>query len=188
MKPTFLKSFFILVLATSCLVCTACSAAQPNTETQDLTVTSETMEETKTLDSVSDEPEDPYEEHELLDDIRLLVSYSDTGVITAADSCKATVIKSKADLDPYRKFLPDLTAELEKEILADTKGYCVLLEITSKGEYTYPNPVSVFQDGGIIELQISEIEEPEPQPSHTFFLYYISSEFYHGEEVRILFT
>lgn len=190
MKSTYLKSFFILVLAMILLLGTACSGAQNTTETLDGGKTNQENEENTSHNTPQsgETEEDPSEAFELLDDICLLISYSDTGLVTEPNACQSTVIKSKNDLEKYRKYLPDLTEELEKQILDDKKGYCILLEITQKGEYFCPSPASVWREGNGIELQISEFEEEEIQPSHTFFLYYISSEFYKGEEVRIVFT
>jgi uncharacterized lipoprotein YehR (DUF1307 family) len=131
------------------------------------------------------------DEAEMIDVVHSWVGFSDDGVLDTPDSFQAVPIKTKSDLDPYRSYLTELTAEEESTFLADKNGYCVLLEITAKSDRHYCDISSIFNTGNTIEIQVSEFEEEDPladpQPLHSFYLFYFPAEVYHNETVRALF-
>ena len=175
-----------------CLSSVSCSQAQDDKNQQNGTATQESITETFGGDKPIDTEElgrieEEIEKSEIFDEILSWVGYSDKGPLLDKDSCKTVEIKKASDLDPYRQYLPELTPEEEAEFLGDKNGYVLLIEVTSKGEnYSY-STTSVYNNGVNIEILISEWEEPEVQPEHTFYLYYIPSTHYSGEPVRVLF-
>ncbi|MBR3837644.1 MAG: hypothetical protein IKJ74_05785 [Clostridia bacterium] len=138
------------------------------------------------------EREEKIDEAEMIDVVRSWVGFSDRGVLDTPDSFQAVPIKTKSDLDPYRSFLTELTEEEETAFLADKNGYCVLLEITAKSDRHYCDISSIYNTGNTIEICVSEFEEEDPladpQPLHSFYLFYFPGEVYHNETVKTLFS
>ena len=192
MNVKFGKQFIAALLAALfCVSSVSCSE-----ETKEKEKETATYETTETVTFGDDPPVDTEElgkleeeiaKAEIFDEIPSWVGYSDDGPLKDKDACNTVEIKKASDLDPYRKFFPELTAEEEAEFLADERGYVLLLEITSKDtNYCYSTD-SVYNNGVNIEILITEWEEPDPQPKHTFYLYYIPADYYNELPVRVLF-
>lgn len=192
MNVKFVKRFSTALLAALlCISSVSCSE-----ETAEKEKDTATVDTTETATFSSDPPVDTEElgeleeeiaKAEIFDEIPSWVGYSDDGPLKDKDACQTVEIKKASDLDPYRQFFPELTAEEEAEFLSDEKGYVLLLEITSKGTNHSYSTDSVYNNGVNIEILITEWEEPDPQPKHTFYLYYIPADYYNELPVRVLF-
>lgn len=194
MKLHFAKRIIAAALAALfCLSVVSCSEENGN-ETKEKGPVKFDITETATF---GDDPpinteelgkkEEEIEKAELFDEIPSWVGYSDKGLLKEKDSCQTVEIKKASDLAPYRKYFPELKAEEEAEFLADENGFVLLIEITAKGENFSYSTDSVYHNGINIEVLIAEHEEDDPQPLHTFYLYYIPSTHYSGEPIRVLF-
>lgn len=176
-----------------------CSCGETSAPTGDgnifSTFSDEAESATKTDSSINTEAQGELEkqldEAEMIDVVKCWVGFSDRGVLDTPDSSRTVVVKTKEDLAPYRSYLTELTEEEEQKLLADKNGYCMLLEITAKSDRHYCDISSISNYENAIEIHVSEFEEEDPfadpQPLHSFYLFYFPAEVYHGEPVTVLF-
>lgn len=180
MKASFstklLCLFTVLSVSFSCISC----GKEPAENTAPTT-------EPVTHEIIQKETAQPLADGEILPLTESWTGRFDEGILEEANSCHLTVINKAEDLTPFRQYLPDLTAEEEARILADKEGKCVLLEVTSPDEYTLSSVNTIDRMEGTIEIFVTEETAEEPQPTHSFFLFYFSSEVYRGESIQPLF-
>ncbi|MBR7165614.1 MAG: hypothetical protein IKD18_04980 [Clostridia bacterium] len=190
MKMNFGKriSFALLALfvALSCAACKGKEEPDPTKEN-----TAQTKEETSTVIPVSTEEEDEFidaiPDEELLGKIGAWRGMSDSGTLDERDQYKMVTIDEAKDLDPYRAYMSNFTAEDEKTILEDTAGTCILIELSAPNDNTLYGTSSIMQGGSVISIVISTDEVEDVIPRYTFFLLYFPEAYYHGESINISF-
>ena len=194
MKMTLCKRILFAVLALIlCLGCVSCAEEEKKQATND----EKKAEEVKT--QATDEnggelPPIPEEEFvdeipddELLGKIGAWRGWAEEGSLVERDQMKLIHIKSKSDLDPYRKYMSSFSAEDEKKLLEDEAGACVLVELTGATENTLYGTASVIQAADTITIVISVDEVEDVLPKNTFFLLYFPAEYYNGETIQATF-
>ncbi len=191
MKMTLCKRLLFALLAlVVCAGLAACKEEETPATTQD--PATQTKEETSTVIPVpTTEEEDDFiyeiPDEELLGKIGAWRGMSESGTLPERDQFNMVTIKSKKDLDPYRDYLSNFSAEDEKRILEDTAGTCVLIELTGATENTLYGTSSITHGGNAITIIISTDEVEDVIPKHTFFLLYFPEQYYHGEIIDVAF-
>lgn len=178
-KRILLSAFAVLL----CFGLAACGndSAKPQTQTETDTAPTQSVPPV----SSTENRDDSFEE-ELLGKIDTWRGSGESGKLSEADQFHSERIRTAKDLDPYRKYMEGFSAEDEQRILNED-GYCLMIEITGKTEYSRFGTSTVYKSGSVITVAISQEEADFPEPSHTFFLLYFSPEYYNGEIVDVIF-
>ena len=176
------KLLCLILAAICCLSLFSCKKEEPivsETETRETQVTTEETETDHEIDLI---------ENEIMGEVDSWRGDSEEGKLTDGACYDTVFITSAKDLDPYRAYLSGFSAEDEARILADSKGKCLLIEMTGDSEHTLYSTTSILQLNDGIHIFINKTEsEEETLPFHTYFLFYFSSELYQGEEIFVNF-
>ena len=178
---SFLRKILSFALAALCaLSLFSCSKKEEVKKTEEVPAT--------TLAPLVFDDYDYAEEIELLDNIDTWLGYGDTGFVEEKGSFEITVINNRKELDPYRKYIFDLSEKEENKMFNDIGGRIFLIEFTSDNEYTLFSSDTIQKYGSSLILGVSKLEDTEPTDPHTFFLLHIPSSVYEGESLEIVFS
>lgn len=178
-----MKRFFLAALCAILLLgAVSCAKKEEKpTETKDPNATRATEEKSEP-DWIA-----PLPESEILYEIEAEVGTGETGPLTDVDAYKVYPIREKKDLDPFRSYFPELSADKEAKYLSEEGGATFVIEITATNDYSYYGISSVTQAAGNLIVVISSGEDEFPTPPHTFFMLHFPPEIYRGEAIQVLF-
>ena len=159
----------------------ACSSKEEEKKTAE-----EEKENTQSTPLYFDEY-DYAQEIELLDNTQTWLGLSDSGKLEEPGSYQITTIKTRKDLDPYRKYISGLSEKEEQKMFGDTAGKIVLIEFVAQDEHTLYSTNSIQKFGTSMAITVTIEEANEPMESHTYFLLYFPGEIYQGESIEIIF-
>ena len=146
----------------------------------------------------ADEQEKILEEMDITELVESWRGQGDDGKVTTPGTFESTVIKSLADLAPYRPYFPALSDLDAARITSDADGLALVLEIASPDTNLVYGVDSVTREGTELVFLVScapeqvdeelavdeygnEIERPAPGAAHEYFLFYIPAAEYHDE-------
>lgn len=170
---------FAVILSASCLLC-SCKKEAPATADETITKTEES--------APHDASPEMAEAEDLLGLCQSFAWRGTDGLLQGAGDYAETVIRTKADLAPYRKFLTGLSDDQIDRMTSDQGGACLLVEMTPSFELSDFSTAGISREAGNIIITIMETESETPAPAHTFFLFYFPSSLYHAETIRVLFS
>ena len=124
---------------------------------------------------------------DLLGKVEIYCAKSETGNLTKRGESTLLDIESEEDFAPYKELFTELDEKTLQSILADAAGRLILMESVQKTEGFSFSCNSVNRYDGIIEISLSEADDPEAG-KHQYFLFYFPSELYRLEDIRILFV
>lgn len=143
--------------------------------------------ETKTDDASAKEQQTTEAEEvpdwDLTDKIASWIGYAETGTLTKPGEYKVYDIAKAEDLDPFRSYL-NLTAEEEKNLLANEKDAVLLVEFCSSTEHSTYDLVSILAELNAVTIEIDEEELDEITPAHSFMLYHFPYETIAGTSIN----
>ena len=196
-----MKRFLIFMAAIAlCLALASCRSEGAADTGEKVT---QGTEATETIDPLEEEQR-LWDEMDLTDVVESWRGQSDHGLVKTPGTWDSTVVKSLADLAPYRAFFPDLTDLEAARITSDEDGLAVVLEIASPNTKLIFGVDLIIREEGSILFEVSgaeelreepltdeygnEIEAPDPGSPYEYFLFYLPAEEYHDETITFSFA